>query len=538
MSAAGARPRPGAAGRRPARQARLARGEPAPYSSFSCTCARDHRLPCLQADAAAGALLGVDPLLFRPPPSATAEALRDGGALVADGTASAARITRTFASNAAFGGMAGAAIGTIGGTIQPCGRDSWGDGSCSSLCFSAGLAVSAGLMLVASPFIALPMVVFGGQAAAQVFSAVVITPAINATLVSALAGTVGGAAYIGVAGTANARGVVTSEQAQHLAAERRMAASAVASARRTAGGTSARFAHGMCESLACGIRLHGWDADLLEPAAAVVSQVVAAAATRLCAGDGGLQARILRTHTTRAVLCSGVLVELTRVARLHYRHPGAAAVVAALAHMLHDALGLALEATPAPTDAAGAQPAAADAAPRAPNASAAVDAACTAEAFLLGDTVVATAAAIDEAVGGLQRFADLVARGAAAAPGSCSSSLFFAARPPPQPPLLPALVALSDPAQRWAAARAARSVAFAAALGVLRSGGGEAEAELGAMLAATAESLVTILPPPRVSISAGATRAVTPAAAGVASGDDHDDAGSLAPPALAGSSAA
>lgn len=389
-------------------------------------------------------------------------------------------------------------------------------------------------MLVASPFIALPMVVFGGQAAAQVFSAVVLTPAINATLVSALAGTVGGAAYIGVSGTANARGVVTSEQAQHLAAERRTAASAVAAARRTAGGTSARFAHGMCESLACGIRLHGWDADLLEPAAAVASLVVAAAATRLCVGDGGLQARILRTHTTRAVLCSGVLVELARVARLHHRHPGATAAVEALARMLNDALKLALELAPAEAEVVHA--ATADAAQGAPDASAAVGAACAAEGFLLGDTVVATAAAIDEAVGGLQRFADVVARGAAA-PGSGSSSLFAPCSPPP-PPLLSAIVALSDTVQRWTAARAARSAAFAAALGVLRSSGGTAEAELGAVLAATAESLSTIQTPPRVSVSAGAARAVTvtPAAAGVASGDGHGDAGGLAPPA--GSSAA
>lgn len=264
-----------------------------------------------------------------------------------------------------------------------------------------------------------------------------------------------------------------------------------------AGAHSARNALLATRGLAAGLSRFGESDEFVERCASIVDTVFSAASSRLCAEDAGPRACLVRAHTLRCLLGSGVLAALCGSARHHSQKHAAVAAISATVGALRGALAVAQGA----------------AAPQAHGAAAERDttlvaAAATAECFLLGETTLEVAASIDSALGGFARYASNFSspgRGTPAASASSLLSLSFNGGGVRQATLLfQRLQELSEVMHLWPVSRSDYADRFHTALAVFR-GDVPRESEMARALAASAARLAVFQAPAALPLPTAAT---------------------------------
>lgn len=320
---------------------------------------------------------------------------------------------------------------------------------------------------------------------------------------------------------------------------------------RDAGLRGARNTRSAALGLAVGLARHGWDDEVFDRSVPVVAAVFSAAATRLCAGDGQPAAQLLRAHTLRAMLGSGILSSLAAAARMHFRHPAAPAAINAIAGALRAVVAVAQwqlpgDATRGSNGSSVPTPGAAAAAEGPPSGAAAatavslavtvslesrepalIAATATAESFLLGEAVTEAVAELDTAAGGLDSFDRLTSAACAASPaggavggGGALALLRLDCRGGTGGLLRAALADLTEAAHLWPRLRDERSDAFVRALAEFRQSDERELGLLGALVTSAARLaavqlpahllLAGLPPPPPAAATATASAAGTP----------------------------
>lgn len=157
-------------------------------------------------------------------------------------------------------------------------------------------------------------------------------------------------AIVGIATTAP-----SATETRRIQADAREETIAQGDALRDAGSLGAlRNARSAVLGMTVGLKRHGWNVDVLEPAAAVVAAMFSSAAVRLGAAASGADPdsiSLVKAHVLKALLGTGILTALAETARLHSRHhPDVAAKVFSVVSLaIMSAISVALSGTPLST---------------------------------------------------------------------------------------------------------------------------------------------------------------------------------------------